>query len=300
MKVVFMGTPLFAVPTLKAILDAGYEVVGVVTATDKWIGRGKKTLSKSPVKVFAEEHGLKIMQPPNLKADTFVEELKSCKADIQVVVAFRMLPRAVWDMPPLGTYNLHGSLLPAYRGAAPIHWAVARGEAFTGLTTFKLKHEIDTGTLAFQDVCMIPTNATTGDMHDRMMYTGASLMVKTLKAIENNSITFNVQDESRVSHAPKVYHEESEIRPELPSDEVRHLIHGMSPFPGAWLNFHGKKLKVYRVRSYKGMVDINVGDIVRCDGKAVLMCKDGGLELVKVQPSGKPKMSGEQFANGYL
>ena len=300
MKVVFMGTPLFAVPTLKAIVDSGYEVVGVITATDKWIGRGKKTLSKSPVKVYAEEMGLKVMQPPNLKAESFIKELADCQADIQVVVAFRMLPRVVWDMPPLGTYNLHGSLLPAYRGAAPIHWAVAKGEKYTGLTTFKLKHEIDTGTLAFQDVCMIPENATTGDMHDRMMYTGASLMVKTLKAIENESIEFTVQDESKVSHAPKVYHEQCEIRPDNDFNQVKHLIHGMSPFPGAWLEYEGKKLKVFRVREHEVQAEMPVGQIIKVKSKAVLVCENGGLELLRVQPAGKPKMSGEQFANGYL
>lgn len=303
MKVVFMGTPDFAVPTLKAILDAGYEVVGVITATDKLLGRGKKRLSESAVKKFAVERGLKVLQPPNLKRESFVEELRALQADIQIVVAFRMLPVVVWDMPPLGTYNLHGSLLPAYRGAAPIHWAVANGEAYTGLTTFKLKHEIDTGSIAYQDVCMVPQGATTGDMHDRMMHTGGALMVKTLKAIEANTLKLSPQDASRASHAPKVYHEDLQLDFSKSAQELFHFIHGMSPFPGAWHWLEGKKVKILRVEPVvtEPLDKKEAGQWMKLkDGRGALKAKDGLLPLKLVQPEGKGKMSGSSFTNGYL
>ena len=303
MKVVFMGTPDFAVPTLKAILDSGYEVVGVITATDKLLGRGKKRLSESPVKKFAVSRGLKVLQPPNLKRESFVEELRSLEADIQVVVAFRMLPVVVWDMPPLGTYNLHGSLLPSYRGAAPIHWAVANGEAYTGLTTFKLKHEIDTGSIAYQDVCMVPPGATTGDMHDRMMYTGAALIVKTLKAIEEDNLLLKPQDASKASHAPKVFHDDLQLDFSKTANSLYHFIHGMSPFPGAWHYLEGKKVKVLRVDPVVPLQNDKLlpGEWTKLeDGRGALITADGAIPLKQVQPEGKGKMTGLSFTNGYL
>lgn len=300
MRIVFMGTPEFAVPTLAAILDAGYDVVGVITATDKWIGRGKKKLSESAVKKFAKKKGLHIMQPKNLKSPKFNEQLRSLKADIQIVVAFRMLPEMVWNMPPMGTYNLHGSLLPAYRGAAPIHWAVANGERFTGMSTFKLKHEIDTGTIALQDVVMIPENFTTGDIHDVLMLTGANLMVKTLQQIETNTIEFTPQNEEKVSHAPKVFHEQCELDLSGNAASLLHFIHGMSPFPGAWTYFQGKKLKIYRATLISYREDLLRGIHKSSDGKAFLTTRNGSLELKLVQLEGKPRMNGTDFANGYL
>lgn len=301
MKIVFMGTPDFAVPCLDAIVKSHHEVVGVITATDKLLGRGKKKWVKSAIKVYAEEHDLKVLQPKNLKAESFVEELRSLHADLQVVVAFRMLPEVVWNMPPKGSINLHGSLLPAFRGAAPINWAIINGASVTGLTTFKLKHEIDTGTIIFHESIIIQPEYTAGDLHDKLMHIGPALILRTLEAIEKDNVEYIDQNENRVSHAPKLYHENSEIDFSADSVSVRNFIHGMSPFPAAWMTYNDTKLKIFRVRVSDLESEHESGQIFKGkDKKTYLKLKDGALEILELQPAGKPKMTGVDFANGYL
>ncbi len=234
MRIIFMGTPDFAVPSLDILVKSGHEVVAVVTSTDKLGGRGGKQILQSPIKKYAEANIIPVLQPPNLKSPAFIEELKSYNADLQVVVAFRMLPELVWSMPKLGTFNLHGSLLPKYRGAAPINWAVINGETETGVTTFFIKHEIDTGDLLFQEAIPIGENETAGEVHDRMMLVGADLVLKTVNAIQNDKYKLSKQDESKVCKAPKIYHETCEIDFNQPVKKVHDFIRGLSPYPGAW------------------------------------------------------------------
>jgi len=232
-----MGTPEFAVHSLKAIHESEHEVVGVITSTDKLGGRGGKNLIESAVKKYALAQNLRILQPPNLKATSFIEELKSLQADVQIVVAFRMLPEVVWDMPPLGTFNLHGSLLPKYRGAAPINWAVINGDLETGVTSFKLKHVIDTGDLVMQRPLAIEPLETAGDVHDKMMHLGADVILQTVQLIAEDKVTFTPQDDSKVSKAPKIFHHTCEIDFSKSTIEVFNFIRGLSPYPAAWATF---------------------------------------------------------------
>jgi len=300
MKIVFMGTPQFAVASLDKLYQAGYDIVGVITATDKMGGRGGKKLIESAVKKYAVEKGLKVLQPKNLKAPEFVEELASLKADLQVVVAFRMLPVVVWDMPPVGTINLHGSLLPAYRGAAPIHWAVIKGEKETGVTTFFLKHEIDTGDILMQRKMEIYDEDTTGDVHDRMMEMGAEVVLESVKKIESKNYELTPQDNSKVSKAPKIHPETCEIDFNKSTVEVYNFIRGMSPFPSSWTTLDDKKLKIFRVT--KGY-DAPLQDpgTYYSDGKNFLrfITLDGYVELTELQIQGKRRMSIKDFLNGY-
>lgn len=300
MKIVFMGTPDFAVPSLDALYQNGYEIVGVITATDKRGGRGGKTLIESSVKKYALEKGLKILQPKNLKAPTFVEELRSLKADLQVVVAFRMLPVVVWDMPPIGTINLHGSLLPAYRGAAPIHWAVINGESETGVTTFFLQHEIDTGDMLMQEKLSIGAHDTTGDIHDRMMVLGANVVLQSVKKIETGNYSLQPQDHSKVSKAPKIHSDTCEINFNQPTEVVYNFIRGMSPFPTAWTTLEDKKLKIYKAT--KGVdAPLQEPGSYYTDGKTYLrfLTDDGFIEVLELQLQGKRKMMIKDFLNGY-
>lgn len=300
MKIVFMGTPDFAVPSLDALYQNGYEIVGVITATDKRGGRGGKTLIESSVKKYALEKGLKILQPKNLKAPTFVEELRSLKADLQVVVAFRMLPVVVWDMPPIGTINLHGSLLPAYRGAAPIHWAVINGESETGVTTFFLQHEIDTGDMLMQEKLSIGAHDTTGDIHDRMMVLGANVVLQSVKKIESGNYSLQPQDHSKVSKAPKIHSDTCEINFNQPTEVVYNFIRGMSPFPTAWTTLEDKKLKIYKAT--KGVdAPLQEPGSYYTDGKTYLrfLTDDGFIEVLELQLQGKRKMMIKDFLNGY-
>ena len=211
MRIIFMGSPDFAVPSLDILIENGYEVVGVITATDKKGGRGNKKVIESAVKKYALEKGLRLLQPKNLKNVDFVEELRTLKADLQVVVAFRMLPEVVWNMPTIGTFNLHGSLLPKYRGAAPIHWAVINGETETGVTSFFIKHEIDTGDMLLQSKLPIGPSETTGDVHDRMMQLGAEVVLKSVQTIEKGDYQLREQDHNLASKAPKIFRETCEI-----------------------------------------------------------------------------------------
>ncbi len=295
-----MGTPDFAVPTLDALVENGYNVVGVITATDKMGGRGGKKVLQSAVKRYAVEKGLKVLQPKNLKNPEFVEELRSLKADLQVVVAFRMLPVVVWDMPPIGTINLHGSLLPKYRGAAPIHWAVMNGEQETGVTTFFLQHAIDTGDILMSESLPIGENDTTGMVHDKMMELGAKVVLKSVQTIEKGDYKLKPQDNSQVSKAPKLFHESCEINFNQPTALVHNFIRGLSPFPAAWTTIDDTELKIFL--SEKEIIEHQhtAGQLVT-DAKSFMKfaTKDGFIHALEVKLAGKRKMAVKDFLNGY-
>lgn len=294
-----MGTPGFAVTSLQFLMDAGYPIIAVITAPDKPGGRGMKQMISSPVKQFALAHGLTILQPTNLKSKRFLATLQSLEADLQIVVAFRMLPEQVWSMPPKGTMNLHGSLLPAYRGAAPIHWAVIRGEKITGVTTFMLRHEIDTGGILLQrEIPILPTDDT-GSLHDRMAYIGAGLVVASADLIVSGQIRLKTQDETKASHAPKIHHEDGHIEWNQGVNSVYNLIRGMSPYPGAWALLDGETCKIWKVKKHHSPATGAPGTL-RLDGKKLLIqAQDGELELEEIQLSGKRRMNTVDFINGY-
>lgn len=313
MKIIFMGTPQFAVESLKVLVENKYDIVGVITSTDKYGGRGGKVLMESAVKKYAQNQGLYIMQPKNLKSPEFNAELKSLEADLQIVVAFRMLPEMVWNMPPMGTYNLHGSLLPKYRGAAPINWAVINGDIETGVTTFKLKHEIDTGAIALQKRLPIYITDNVGDVHDRMMEVGAAAVLETVQMIENDTVVLAKQDDALKSKAPKIFTETCEINFNQESKKVYDFIRGLSPYPVAWTMLHNKKLKIYKADIYKPEITDDesetpvklVGDLspgsISSNGKNEILidCNDGQLSLKEIQLSGKKRMDVSSFLNGY-
>ncbi|MGZ3927285.1 MAG: methionyl-tRNA formyltransferase, partial [Mucilaginibacter sp.] len=248
MRIVFMGTPEFAVTSLDALIKAGSEIVGVVTAPDKPAGRGQK-LNVSAVKQYALDNNLRVLQPEKLKNEEFLEELRSLNADLQVVVAFRMLPEAVWNMPSKGTINLHASLLPQYRGAAPINWVLINGEKESGVTTFFLKHEIDTGDILFTEKVTLTGHETAGELHDRLMYKGAGLLVKTVKGVESGRYSEHPQAElstgTELKNAPKIFKEDCKIDWNQPAEKVYNLIRGLSPYPTAFTILNEKILKVF-------------------------------------------------------
>ncbi|CAE7502280.1 fmt [Symbiodinium sp. KB8] len=299
MRIVFMGTPEFAVPSLRILVENGFDVVGVITAPDKPKGRGKK-LGTSAVKDYALESGLNILQPTNLKSPEFQQALKDLKADLQIVVAFRMLPEAVWNMPPIGTFNLHGSLLPQYRGAAPINWAIMNGEAETGVTTFFLKHEIDTGAIIFQETEPISYNDNVGTVYIRLMEKGAQLVLKTAKAITAGDYTSTPQvvpDDLKL--APKIFRETCEIDWSGTAEQVRNHIRGLSPYPAAWTTFRGKNLKVYAAELIDRKLTSEIGDI-QTDWKTFLNVRtgEGVLSLTDVQLEGKKRMAVADLLRG--
>ena len=298
-RIVFMGTPEFAVPSLEKLVEAGYPVVGVITATDKMGGRGGKQLLESPVKKAAQRLGIPVLQPKNLKDADFQQELRDLRADLQIVVAFRMLPEAVWDMPRLGTFNLHGSLLPKYRGAAPINWAVMNGELETGATTFFIRHEIDTGDVLQQLRIPIGENDTAGDVHDRMMHDGANLVVDTVRLIEAGDYELRKQDDSQASPAPKLNREMAEIDFDRPAREVHNFVRGLSPWPAAWTRLHGDQLKLIRTQVEAGATNAAPGT-VDTDGKTYLKvaCRDGFIYVHRLQLAGRKRMTVEEFLRG--
>lgn len=300
LRIVFMGTPEFAAPSLDILVQHGYDIAGVVTATDKYGGRGKKQLLQSPVKKYALKHGIPVLQPKNLKDPEFQAALKRLGADLQVVVAFRMLPEAVWDMPELGTFNLHGSLLPRYRGAAPINWAVINGDEETGVTTFFIKHDIDTGDILFQERLPIGPNETAGDVHDRMMHLGARVVLKTVKAIESGNYTLERQDGRLATKAPKIYRETCEINFEQPAKKVHDFIRGLSPYPTAWTTLDGQQLKIYRAH-YELEPPKEQPGTFRSDNKnwIKIAAKDGYLVVEELQLQGRKRMGVQAFLNGY-
>ncbi len=299
MRIVFMGTPEFAVPSLRILVENGFDVVGVITAPDKPKGRGKK-LGTSAVKDYALEAGLNILQPTNLKSPEFQQTLSDLKADLQVVVAFRMLPEAVWDMPPIGTFNLHGSLLPQYRGAAPINWAIMNGETETGVTTFFLKHEIDTGEIIFQEKEPISYQDNVGTVYIRLMEKGAKLVLKTARAIASGDYPSRPQvvpDDLKL--APKIFRETCEIDWSKPAEQVRNHIRGLSPYPAAWTTFQGKNLKVFAAELVKTNLESEIGSI-QSDWKTFLHVRTGDavLSLTDVQLEGKKRMAVADLLRG--
>lgn len=307
LRIVFMGTPEFAVASLDALIKAGYNIVGVVTAPDKPAGRGMK-MNESAVKKYATEHGLKVLQPEKLRNPDFLEELKSLNADLQVVVAFRMLPEVVWNMPRMGTINLHGSLLPQYRGAAPINWAVMNGETSTGVTTFKLKQEIDTGNLLLQESFPIGEDENAGEVHDRMKDIGAQLLVKTVKGLVEGTLKETPQSplassdgsETELKHAPKIFAETCKIDFSKSVDEVHNLVRGLSPFPGAFTYLDGKMIKILKGKKEITERKPPQGQI-ESDNKTFLKfpCADGYIHVLEIQLEGKRRMKIEEFLRGY-
>lgn len=297
-----MGTPEFAVPSLQKIHEHGFEIVGVITAPDKLAGRGMQ-LSQSAVKKYSLEKGFHLLQPEKLKSPDFLEELRSLKADIQVVVAFRMLPEVVWNMPPLGTINLHASLLPNYRGAAPINWAIINGEKETGLTTFKLTHTIDTGDILLQKKMPILDTDNAGTLHDRMMQEGADLLVNTLEKISTNSIEPMPQktfDQTSLSAAPKIFTETAHIDWKLSSEAIQNLIRGLSPYPGAFTYLDNKKLKIFSAKAELSASTHSPGEVVS-DQKTFLKfaTENGFIHALEVQLEGKKRMMVADFLRGY-
>jgi methionyl-tRNA formyltransferase len=299
-KIIFIGTPQFAATTLQAIIDAGGNVVAVITAPDKPAGRGMQ-LQQSDVKKLALQHNIDVLQPEKLKNPDFLATLKSYNADIQIVVAFRMLPEAVWNMPPLGTINLHASLLPNYRGAAPINWAIINGEQQTGITTFKLQHAIDTGNILLQQTVDITPTMHVGELHDILMTKGAALIVKTIEGILANSITEQAQImQDTDKHAPKIYTDTCKIDWNNRVQDIYNLIRGMSPYPTAFTFLNDKKLKIYNAEF---MQQTNVGTAIghyTTDGKTYLHFagKDGIISLLDIQLEGKKRMPIADFLRG--
>ncbi len=305
LRIVFMGTPEFAVPSLDKLLQAEYNIVGVITAPDKPAGRGM-SLQQSAIKKFALEKGLKILQPEKLKDPVFLKELKSLNADMQVVVAFRMLPEVVWNMPPMGTINLHASLLPQYRGAAPINWAIINGEKETGVTTFKLQHQIDTGNILLQEEITIGEDETAGELHDKMKEIGAKLLVKTVKELVQgnlNSIPQSWSDrdgQTMLKHAPKLSTKTSKIDWTKTVDEVYNLIRGLLPYPGAFTLLNSKSLKIYKAKKEIIQPVIAAGGY-ETDKKTFLKfaCNNGYILITELQLEGKKKLTVEEFLKGY-
>lgn len=298
-----MGTPEFAVASLDALVKAGYDIIAVVTAPDKPAGRGLK-MHESAVKQYAVAHGLPLLQPIKLKDPNFIQALQELKADLQIVVAFRMLPEVVWNMPPMGTINLHGSLLPQYRGAAPINWAVINGEKETGVTTFKLKHEIDTGNILLQRTFPIGENETAGEVHDRMKLIGADLLVETINGFKNDSLKEKPQDvfseNALLKHAPKIFTETCVIQWDRSTITIHNLIRGLSPFPGALTKLDGKVLKIYKSATELQQHQHPTGTVFT-DGKSFLKfaTADGYILVLDLQLEGKKRMSINDFLRGY-
>lgn len=300
-----MGTPEFAVAALDALMAAGHEIVGVVTMPDKPAGRGRQ-LRPSAVKVYAEAHGLKIMQPEKLKDEAFLAELRALQADIQVVVAFRMLPEVVWAMPRLGTINVHASLLPNYRGAAPINWAIINGEKETGVSSFLLKHDIDTGDIIFQEATPISPDDNAGTVHDRLMEMGARLAVKTVEAVGDGTATFTKQDDldpATLKPAPKIFKEDMHIDWGLPTADIVNLIRGLSPYPAAWTNIADEKGDTFSLKIFKASPSDNglaPGQIMT-DGKKTLHIgtADGSVAVEELQLSGKNRMATQALLQGF-
>lgn len=297
-----MGTPEFAVASLDALIQSGSDIVGVITAPDKPAGRGQK-INESAVKQYAVANGLKVLQPVKLKDEEFLEELKALRADLQVVVAFRMLPEVVWNMPRLGTINLHASLLPQYRGAAPINWVLINGEKESGVTTFFLKHEIDTGHILFTEKITLTGHETAGELHDRLMDKGAGLLVKTVKAVESGRYTENPQEHLtegiELKHAPKIFKEDCNINWNQPAETVYNFIRGLSPYPTAYTTLNDKMLKVFGAEYELAETDDQPGEFFS-DNRTFLKVSatDGFIHLTDVQMEGKKRMGIEEFLRG--
>ena len=300
LKIVFMGSPDFAVESLKALLQSGHEVVAVITATDKMGGRGGKQMLTTDVKKYALEKGIPVLQPSNLKAKSFLAQLQSFQHDLQVVVAFRMLPMEVWSLPPMGTINVHASLLPKYRGAAPINWAIIRGEKETGVTVFKLQHEIDTGGILLQKAITIDENDDFGSLYGKLKTLGATALIQAIDKIAAGNAHYLPQKEEGVTHAPKIFHETCEIDFNMTTDEVKNFIRGLHPVPGAWFNFMGQEMKIIKCSGTLASHTQKPGTIVSDKKKQLdIATQDGYLRLERVKYEGKKEMDIVDFLNGF-
>ncbi len=301
LRIVFMGTPEFAVASLDKLVTAGCNVAGVITAPDKPGGRGMQ-LQQSAVKKYALEHGLHILQPEKLKAPEFVEALRNLKADLQAVVAFRMLPEIVWNMPAMGTVNVHGSLLPQYRGAAPINWAIINGEEYTGVTTFKLQHEIDTGDILLSDKIKIEADDDAGTIHDKLKETGADLLLQTITGLAAGTIKEIPQDEIKgaLKHAPKLFTETAKINWDNSVDRIYDLIRGLSPYPGAFTILNGKTIKIFKAEKIHEATNIPAGAYTTDKTNFLRFAGvDGFIDVITLQPEGKKRMDIKDFLRGY-
>lgn len=305
LRIVFMGTPDFAVQSLKILVENNYNIVGVITAPDKPAGRGQK-LSESSVKKYAVAHNLKVLQPTNLKSETFVSELKELNANLQIVVAFRMLPEVVWNMPELGTFNLHASLLPQYRGAAPINWAIINGEKETGVTTFFLQHKIDTGDIIAQEKVGIGEDETAGELHDKLMEIGSDLVLKTVKNIENNSITTQPQNENQIlKEAFKIFKPDCKINWSKSIDDIHNLIRGLSPYPTAWTEFKNKETeeiiscKIYRTKKQIEEHSFSIREVVQTKNELKIAVNGGFIKILELHLAGKKRMETSALLNGF-
>lgn len=302
LRIVFMGTPGFAVGSLEQLIKADFNVVGVVTAPDRPAGRGRK-VQESAVKQFASQHNLKVLQPTNLKDEAFLEELKSLDANLQVVVAFRMLPKAVWQMPEHGTFNLHASLLPQYRGAAPINWTIINGERETGVTTFFIDEKIDTGSIILQKTASILPDDNVGTLHDRLMELGSHLVVETCKQIEAGTVTRQTQDESiELKPAPKIHKETCRIDWEASMEDIYNHIRGLSPYPGAWTELvNGDKaeaMKIFTTEMEQADHNYDIGKLITGKKSLKVAVQNGYISLLELQLPGKRRMQVNEVLNG--
>jgi methionyl-tRNA formyltransferase len=302
LRIVFMGTPDFAVTILRHLVEHNYNVVGVITVTDKPAGRGRK-LNESAVKKYANSVNLPILQPKNLKNEDFHKELKQLKADLQIVVAFRMLPKVVWQMPKYGTFNLHASLLPEYRGAAPIHWAIINGETKTGVTTFFIDDKIDTGEIILQEEIAISSKETVGTLHDKMMFIGAKLVAKSVDLISSKKITTIKQPDLEEKSAPKLNTDNCKIDWTDSLDNIYNKIRGLNPFPSAWTSILNDNeeinAKIYAVKKEKTHHNIVIGTIISSKKELKVAVDKGYLIITEIKLSGKKKMDAKSLLNGY-
>lgn len=303
LRIVFMGTPDFAVATLEALLKSNYNVVGVITAPDRKAGRGQK-IKTSAVKQFALEHNLNILQPKNLKADSFIEELKALNANLQIIVAFRMLPKVVWQMPEYGTFNLHASLLPQYRGAAPIHWAIINGETKTGVTTFFIDEKIDTGAVILKEETEIKEDTTVGILHDKLMLLGSSLVIKTVELVENDKISTQIQSNHEdLKTAYKLNRENCKIDWNKDVNTIYNKIRGLNPFPAAWCYLENnndlKPIKLYNVDKTEALHNYENGSIIIDNYEMKIACNYGYIKIEELQLPGKRKMDVKSLLNGF-
>lgn len=302
LRIIFMGTPEFAVGILDTIIKNNYNVVGVITAADKPAGRGQK-IKYSAVKEYALEHNLKLLQPTNLKDETFLAELKSLNANLQVVVAFRMLPEVVWRMPKFGTFNLHASLLPNYRGAAPINWAIINGETKTGVTTFFIDDKIDTGAMILSKEIGIGPNENAGNLHDRLMLLGSEAVVETLSLIEKGNVDTTIQQDSgEIKTAYKLNKDNCKIDWRKSAAEIHNLIRGLSPYPSAWCYFkdNGQEwnVKIFDAKIISENHSYNIGSIITTKKEIKIAAKDGFIQILSIQFPGKKKMQSNELLNG--
>ncbi|MCU7495857.1 MAG: methionyl-tRNA formyltransferase [Ignavibacteria bacterium] len=297
MKIIFMGTPDFAIPSLKALIESRHSVVAAVTTPDKERGRGQK-VTFTPVKEFALKNNIEVLQPVSLKDESFISRLKELQADLFVIVAFRILPKEVYSIPPRGAFNLHGSLLPKYRGAAPIQWAIIKGEKETGLTTFFLQDKVDTGNVILREKVEILEGDDFGSLHDKMSPIGAELVLRTIELIEKGNVPVEKQDDATATPAPKITKETAQIDWNKPAVQIHDLIRGLSPHPGAFFTHNGKVIKIYR-STINCQRKLSPGEIFRTKTEATIGCGTDALDLLEVQIEGRRRMGIEEFLRGY-